>query len=56
MTLLDRHVKIVDDKNELMKSIKSVDWNRFVEWGSVRVIIKNGKPVSAYVEQRIDID
>lgn len=46
---------ILDDK-ELEKSLKAIDWRKLIDWGTVKVVIKKGQPVSITIEQTIKIE
>ena len=44
------------DKKGLLELIKSIDWSQFVEWGTVKVLIKKGEPVTFTIEHTVKVD
>jgi len=51
--MIDR-VRIIDDK--LKQEIDKVDWSKFLLYGSVKVQIRQGKPVMITKEETVKLD
>jgi len=47
-------VKIQDE--DLKKELDKVDWGRFIQYGSVKIQVRNGKPVTVIKEETVKLD
>ena len=47
-------VKIQDE--DLKKELDKVDWGRFIQYGSVKIQVRNGKPVTITNEETVKLD
>ena len=45
---------MIDKDTELKKQLESIDWN--LDYGSVKITIRNGKPTLVTIERTVKLD
>ena len=41
---------------ELKKELEKIDWNKYLDYGSVKIQIRQGKPTLITIERTLKID
>jgi len=43
-------------ETELKSELDKIQWNKYIDWGSIKVQIRAGKPTIVTVEETIKLD
>ena len=46
----------IQKETELKTKVETIPWEKFIDFGSVKIQIRNGKPVLVTIEQTVKLD